>query len=344
MTISERTRDILRSLQVPLLVLLIAILFSLWAFSTMEPTGGADSFDITQKAALALILYVFVFVIERFHEHTPSYTLLVVGLTIIFMGQVENILDEFVNITYGSLPIDLEDLDTVGLFLVGIGLLTYTNMLTKAKARTEQSQRETELYATLLRHDLRNDLQAVLGYIELAQKEGQNHDELLESARMATERMARLVKAFSIHMGSSEGSLISVIEKTARDAEKTHQGLTIDVTAEEGTADIEAYGGPLIQVAIENLFRNAFQYGGENPIVDVRARRLDKQVEIVISDNGPGIPSEMRDRVFQRGTTSTDSGLGLYLAKTIIKGCGGFIELLDSDSGATFRVLLPASS
>jgi signal transduction histidine kinase len=258
----------------------------------------------------------------------------------LLFGEIENVLDELYNINYPWPAIDFEDLNALGLLLVGLGLFVYTNLLHRIRLRTEQSKRETELYATLLRHDLRNDLQAVMGYIEMAESD-ENPKALLESAKMATLRMSRLVKTFSLDIESQDDELIPLIVQTARDAEKTHSGLKIKLSIDANASNTRAYGLSLIQIALENIFRNSSQYCGKNPIVDVNVRKVGGLIEILVSDNGPGIPEELRKRIFSRGISTNEGGLGLYLASTILKGCGGSIELLDSQKGTQFKLLIP---
>ena len=56
---------------------------------------------------------------------------------------------------------------------------------------------------------------------------------------------------------------------------------------------------------------------------------------------GPGVRDEIRNHLFQRGGSGDGHGFGLYLTRQIIAACGGTIELVDTDMGATFRIVLP---
>ncbi|MBN2228226.1 MAG: Spo0B domain-containing protein [Candidatus Thorarchaeota archaeon] len=326
----------------PLFLLAISILYSIWILNVMNPSSNVDMDRVIQKVITMILLCILVIVSQRFREYRIAYFLMFIGLTIVLFGEIENVLDEFVVINYNLSGWDLEDFSALGLLLVGLGIFLYTNRLDKIRLKTEQNQRETELYATLLRHDLRNDLQAVLGYIEMAESDETRSKTLIESARMAATRMSRLVKTFSLQSESSDKELLSMIDETAIAAEKTHPGLTISINADQNIMKARVYGTSLIQVALENLFRNASQYCGEYPHVDVNLRRISNQIEMIISDNGPGIPSNLIDRIFLRGS-SNEGGIGLYLVSTILKGCGSTIELLDAESGANFRILLPAT-
>ena len=63
-----------------------------------------------------------------------------------------------------------------------------------------------------------------------------------------------------------------------------------------------------------------------------------------IADNGPGVPEDLRPRLFTPFTTTRagGTGLGLALSQRLVERAGGEISLLDGGQGATFRVTLPA--
>jgi sensor histidine kinase regulating citrate/malate metabolism len=66
--------------------------------------------------------------------------------------------------------------------------------------------------------------------------------------------------------------------------------------------------------------------------------------KIFVSDDGPGISADIRPTLFERGSESKSvDGVGLFLTKKIIEGCGGSIEYIDSKDakGATFYITLP---
>ena len=67
------------------------------------------------------------------------------------------------------------------------------------------------------------------------------------------------------------------------------------------------------------------------------------QIELIVSDNGPGIPREVREKMFfpYVSTTNKNMGLGLAIVHDIVTQAGGSIKLLQSNEGATFQVLLP---
>jgi signal transduction histidine kinase len=106
-----------------------------------------------------------------------------------------------------------------------------------------------------------------------------------------------------------------------------------------------------MQQVILNLFTNAIQALNEsvaNPkILCVESRYAQGGVEILISDNGSGIPAEMQDHLFELLSDSnkrSGMGLGLWLCHHIVSRHGGHIRYQDAPSGgAQFIVFLPAA-
>ena len=97
-----------------------------------------------------------------------------------------------------------------------------------------------------------------------------------------------------------------------------------------------------------NLVNNAFQAvkGVESPEVTVKTQMKDGMVEISVKDNGPGIPDDIKEKIFQPFFTTKPSGegtgLGLSLSYDIVtKGHGGTLELKAVDIGTELIVSLP---
>lgn len=98
-----------------------------------------------------------------------------------------------------------------------------------------------------------------------------------------------------------------------------------------------------------NLINNAFQavQGVENPEVVVSSKAFDDKIEFSVSDNGPGIPDELKEKIFQpfftTKPTGQGTGLGLSMSYDIItKGHGGTISLTSQpEAGCCFKVTLP---
>ena len=132
-----------------------------------------------------------------------------------------------------------------------------------------------------------------------------------------------------------------------------HVTVKRDLDAQAGTVDMvpQEIGRVLL-----NLLGNAFDAvhehavsldGAYTPTVTVSTRQVEDQLEIRVSDNGPGIPSEIRDRIFEpfftTKPTGTGTGLGLSLSYDIVtQGHGGMLSVESTEGeGASFIITLP---
>ena len=224
-----------------------------------------------------------------------------------------------------------------------------TDITERVKSEEEKAlqEREKELYAQLLQHDLGNDLQVILGYIDavkmIVQDMPNSAKDMLESAQAASVRMANLLKALGAQAQPSDEGIGSFLERIASESEKANRGLKIEINADNGTRTLKPTGSSLLPMAFENIFRNAAMHAGDNPVISVRISRHDGSLAILISDNGPGISEDMRQKLFHRSASTGRGGLGLYLTKQILNACGGSIQLrnIEGLEGATFEINLP---
>jgi len=100
---------------------------------------------------------------------------------------------------------------------------------------------------------------------------------------------------------------------------------------------------------LANLIRNARQAivtTDKAGLIEVSATAKDTSWEIIVSDNGPGLPKKALDHLFQPfqgNARKGGSGLGLVIASELVKGHGGSLELIESgESGTSFKICLPA--
>jgi signal transduction histidine kinase len=114
-------------------------------------------------------------------------------------------------------------------------------------------------------------------------------------------------------------------------------------------SDFAAIGRPLeLATVVQNVLVNARRYA-PGSAVRVVATRFQGRVRIVIEDRGPGIDPTQRELIFERGhrcdAQSSGSGLGLYLARRLMREQGGEIVVRDRlGGGASFVITLPAPS
>jgi signal transduction histidine kinase len=119
--------------------------------------------------------------------------------------------------------------------------------------------------------------------------------------------------------------------------------VTCDVPA--GLAAVRGDRQKLTQVVV-NLVRNALHATQPEERVRVIAAVREGEVVIAVEDEGPGVPAEVRTRLFQPfASTKGDAGLGLglYMARLIVVSHRGRLELVDRPRGARFEVVLPTA-
>src|SRR5947208_6252321 len=217
-------------------------------------------------------------------------------------------------------------------------------------------------FLTAVSHDLRTPLATILGNaitlenadeLELSQEErSQMLRSLAAKARRLTELITDLLDMDRLTRGAFE----------PRFAPEELAGLIDRVTREVdliGDHDVELDLRPVVAMVdrsmvervVDNLLVNASKHTPSEAVIRVRLRPVGGGAEIVVEDDGPGVPSELRDtlfRPFERGPSanphSPGVGLGLSLVARFAELHGGRAWVDDAPGGgAAFHVLLPPS-
>lgn len=128
-------------------------------------------------------------------------------------------------------------------------------------------------------------------------------------------------------------------------ARDTSFNVKMETDFDEAIGKVEVNAQDIGRVIL-NLITNAFQACTEGGIVRVSTKKLNDKIEISVSDNGSGIPKEIKDKIFQpfftTKPTGQGTGLGLSLAYDIVKAHGGELQVVsDKKIGSHFIVNLP---
>jgi PAS domain S-box-containing protein len=219
------------------------------------------------------------------------------------------------------------------------GLVGVTRNVTERVERERQLCQQNERleeFANVVSHDLRNPLNVAQGRAALLaeQAESDHLDPLLQ----ALDRMEAIVE--DTLTLARQGDTISETESISLTDLVGKCWATVDTDdATIEIADGMTFQGDFdrLQHVFENLFRNAVEHGGSDVIVHVGC--YDER-GIYVEDDGPGIPVERREEVFEPGYSSADggTGFGLTIIKRIVEAHGWELFVTDgTDGGARFE-------
>lgn len=204
----------------------------------------------------------------------------------------------------------------------------------RREAALERQNERLEEFASVVSHDLRNPLGVARGRLELAHSECPTSHH--EDVRWALSRMDSLIT--DILALARQGNVVDetapvALEPVAEAAwTSVENGMATLVLGDLGTMEADA---DRLQRLFENLFRNAIEHVG--PDVTVRVESL-ADGGFHVADDGPGIPTSERERVFEGGyTTGEGTGLGLAIVRSIAEAHGWHVSIVDDD-GARIEV------
>ena len=224
--------------------------------------------------------------------------------------------------------------------------------------RLKQLERTREEFVANVSHELRTPLSLIKGYVETLLDGARDNPEVAERFLKIIERNANrldlliqdlltisALESEQIKLNLQSVNLHSLAEKVLTDLNAKAENKNVQLVNELPELTANGDVNRLDQV-LANLVDNAIKYGGANGSVRVGGNQLpDGKLEIFVRDDGPGIPPEALDRVFERfyrvdKARSRDqggTGLGLSIVKHIVHAHGGEVRCeSELGQGATF--------
>ncbi len=184
----------------------------------------------------------------------------------------------------------------------------------------------------LIRHDILNDLSAILGYVERYESTGD--PEILKKLKSMLMNSIELVRSIRAVEENPELKPVNLRDVIMRVVSGYDADIRVDVP------DVCVLADDLLSSVFRNLVVNAIMHCKERPRIEITAEKVNGWVEIRVADNGPGIPDWMKEEVFREGL-GAHTGLGLYIVKRIVEGYGGRIRVEDNEpKGSVFVILL----
>ena len=240
--------------------------------------------------------------------------------------------------------------------LVGVERdITEELRLQEQLVQTERLSAIGELVAGVA-HEINNPLQTVVGSVELMLEDHPSASarQDLETVRREAARAAQIVRSLLafVRRGTLDRAPVDLNEivqqaVSLRAFQIQQKAITLTVDLFEGPVVLRGSRDELQQVVM-NLLLNAEQAVDTNGrgSITVRTSSAGGHHAVEVADNGPGVADELRGRVFEPFFTTKPvgegTGLGLSISHGIAAGHGGTLELVPSNRGATFRLLLPA--
>jgi two-component system OmpR family sensor kinase len=229
--------------------------------------------------------------------------------------------------------------------------------------RQPPGEHAEELLA-FLAHELRRPLTALLGALATLQHRHQalsvlQQQELLRMARRQGEQLGRLLDQVLAAAGLDRGHARLARRSLVDAADLAEEaGLAARLAHPDHPITIEAAGPLLVRVdplavgrILGNLLDNAATHSPQQAPIRLSVRRDGVHAVLAVQDQGPGIPPDQRDRIFERyarldlPTTShgVGLGLGLYIARRLARANDGELQLTDPPGrrGARFELRLP---
>jgi two-component system OmpR family sensor kinase len=239
---------------------------------------------------------------------------------------------------------------------LAVTLESMLRALNEARGETEQTLARQRQFVADASHELRTPLTSVLANLELLEMELEGEQrEAAASALRSSRRMRRLVADLLLLARADAGrvaphvpvDLSEVVTEAAGELEPVAGEHKISVDAPPG-AELEGARDELHRLTL-NLLENALRHTDPGTAVEATVERRNGEVVLSVEDDGPGIPPQLRDKVFERffrgaGDRSGSSGLGLSIVRAVAQSHDGSVTLEEplDGRGARFVVRFPA--
>jgi len=217
--------------------------------------------------------------------------------------------------------------------------------LAELTRRLEEHLRHTESFAADVSHEFRNPLASIRTATEMALEveDPEQRRHFLEMAQRDVARMERLltevreISRIDAHLDEEERSPVALSALLGGLVESFRlrsgdSGPRLELAGGDAGVTVLGSADRLTQV-FENLLANAASFSPPRGSVVVTLRASAGQAEVVVADEGPGIPEEHRDRIFARffswrpaGQGAGHTGLGLAIVRAIVEGYGGRVS------------------
>ena len=315
--------------------------YVIWALLLVIPLEGALRYRAAGAVGAAAAIAIF-FLLQTLHRSTvlgepfeSATYVFVVALTVLIAGVVGSMAEQWhaQSVAYEQQSLKLAEVD-------------------KLKDR----------FLAITSHEIRGPLTAIIGGVDTVKKRHdrltpEQRDKMLEMVSRQGHQLARMVddllitsqlQAGQLALQIAPADLETTVSQAIEAAASKRRNHNLEVFVEPLNCDIDS--GRVEQV-VRNLVENAYKYTPEQTRIAVTAKTTSGGITISVEDEGPGIPADKRDQLFDAFSRISETsagqegvGLGLYVVSQLVNGMEGHIDLTSSTRGTTFTISIPCET
>ncbi|UTF52093.1 histidine kinase N-terminal 7TM domain-containing protein [Natronosalvus rutilus] len=213
----------------------------------------------------------------------------------------------------------------------------------------------------VLRHDVKNNVNVITGYAGLLEDhvdaDGESYLETIEEKATALAELSELARDVDMVLhGEADHRTVDMAAAVDAATERLQRryddaAVTVDVDIDVDVDDNEkalALVNPLYSSAIDNVLKNAVEHSDRStPSIEVTVDQTETTVDVIIADDGPGIPAVEQEVLTAGRETSLEhaSGLGLWLVNWVVARSGGDVEFAENEPrGSIVRLQFPRAT
>jgi signal transduction histidine kinase len=291
----------------------------------------------------------------------PNFLFLVMGVITIFAMFSTYFASEI----FASDSVTILSVTTVAIFIMTLGTFVIQGVEKVAEANILKTE-----FISIISHQLCTPLSAIKWNMEVIETEKDSSHCLpekqtvfLENIKKSNDQMLKMVtdllEVARIDQGraifqNNTIDLTGLIEKSIAGFRKMAAGKNIEIKFDSKIENINVcVDEKKMRIVLDNLIGNAVKYSKDGGNIEIKLAEKNGKIVFSVQDWGVGIPKQQHSRVFEKFFRSrnesryrTDGvGIGLYLAKSILKHCGGEVWFeSESGRGSTFFFSLPAAN
>jgi signal transduction histidine kinase len=247
-------------------------------------------------------------------------------------------------------------------FVVGLSAVGGYVLAGRALRPVEASIEKLRRFTADASHELRTPLSVVRGMGEISLNAARSADEYKDTIGSMLEEVDRLTRLVDmlLRLSHADAGTVTLAREAVNLGDVAQEVVAaLGILAEERNQRIAVDADPraltvvdrvLLREAIANVVDNAIKYSPPGTAIDIRARAKGGDAVLTVADEGPGVPAEYRERIFDRffrvdEGRSRDlggTGLGLAIARWAVEVNGGRISADGhANRGALFTIVLP---